>query len=315
MDSNIPILSNNDFCNLNPDFLFFHDLDFNENFDDINNSPDFSTKIEKQNEKSINNEVSSIHFSFTDSKINKNTHDNSKSEEMIEINIPHIEKICEEDYSNDPLIFHKAINDNYSNQMINEALDEKNKKCKKVKSSGRKLFTNSPKIRLKKKKNIETRKENTDNIRKKIKAHFIKRLIKEINEKLKITGSKYIFKLLPQPFVCDVSKSKNKDVLDLTLKEILLKNFCNKNKVKQADIDKYNYNLFVLNYLEKNQEICEKSNFNNIKNMKYSKIYKEYLSSKEFGLEITSLKQKNENDKYIKDYIIKARNLLQFFNS
>jgi hypothetical protein len=315
MDSNIPILSKYDFYNLNPDFLFFHDLDFNENFDDLNNSPDFSIKIEKQNEKSINNEVSSIHFSFTDSKINKNTYDNSKSEEMIEINIPHIEKICEGYYSNDPLIFNKTINDNYSNQMINEALYEKNKKCKKVKSSGRKLFTNSPKIRLKKKKNIETRKENTDNIRKKIKAHFIKRLIKEINEKLKIAGSKYIFKLLPQPFVCNVSKSENKDVLDLTFKEILLKNFCNRKKVKQADIDKYNYNLFVLNYLEKNQEICEKSNFNNIKNMKYSIIYNEYLSSKEFGLEITSLKQKNENDKYIKDYIIKARNLLQFFNS
>ena len=46
--------------------------------------------------------------------------------------------------------------------------------------------------------------------------------------------------------------------------------------------------------------------------MKYSQIFNEYLSSNEFGLEITTLKIK-ESDKYIKNYIVKARNLLDFF--
>ena len=91
-----------------------------------------------------------------------------------------------------------------------------------------------------------------------------------------------------------------------------MKNFCNGDKVKKADLNKFKHNLFVLNYLENNQTICEKSNFNKIKNMKYWQIFNEYLSSKEFGLEITTLKIK-ENDKYIKNYIVKARNLLDFF--
>ena len=37
--------------------------------------------------------------------------------------------------------------------------------------------------------------------------------------------------------------------------------------------------------------------------MKYSEIFKEYLLSKEFESEISTLKQQKENNKYIKDYI------------
>ena len=89
---------------------------------------------------------------------------------------------------------------------------------------------------------------------------------------------------------------------------------CDKEKEKNTDIKNYEYNLKVLKYLENNKEIGEKSKFNKIKNMKYSQIFNEYLESKEFGKEISTLKQENESDKYIKDYIFKARNFLNFFN-
>ena len=135
----------------------------------------------------------------------------------------------------------------------------------------------------------------------------------EINKKLKRAGSKYFFISLPQFFICDLSKKNNNLVLDMTLKEILEKDFCDGKR--KADLKKYSHNLSVLSYLEKNQMICQKSNFNVIKNKKYSQIFNEYLESETFGLEISILKEEKENEKYIKDYIVKARNFLCFFNN
>ena len=126
----------------------------------------------------------------------------------------------------------------------------------------------------------------------------------EINRKLKICGSKYTFSFLPQSFICNLAKAKNKEALDFTLKEIISTSFSDWKKERVSELKKYRHNLFVLNYLENNKEISEKSNFNNIKNMKYYKIFNEYLESKEFGLEISTLKKEKENDKYIINYII-----------
>ena len=65
--------------------------------------------------------------------------------------------------------------------------------------------------------------------------------------------------------------------------------------------------------MEQNYEISEKSNFNNYKNMTLYQIYNEYLKSKEFEMEIASLKKEKESEKYIKNYIIKACGLMEFF--
>ena len=70
-----------------------------------------------------------------------------------------------------------------------------------------------------------------------------------------------------------------------------------------------------MDYLEKNNDVKEKSNFNEIKTMKYYEIYNEYLLSKEFKFAISDLKQKKENDQYIADYILKANDLINFFRS
>ena len=48
--------------------------------------------------------------------------------------------------------------------------------------------------------------------------------------------------------------------------------------------------------------------------MKFSQVFKEYLESEEFGFEISNLKKDNENEKYIKDYIVKGKNFLNFLN-
>ena len=73
-------------------------------------------------------------------------------------------------------------------------------------------------------------------------------------------------------------------------------------KNTDSNLKKYKHNIFVLNYLEnnKNKKISEKSHFNAIKNKKLSEIYKEYITSKEFGKEISSLKyDEKELDSYI----------------
>lgn len=264
------------------------------------------TKIENQSGNAKNNEVTSIFISNIDST----GEDNIKSTEILDKIIANKkEEIFKVVNSNELSIFNYGIYDNYSRQMIYEALSEANKNSKKVKKNGFNLFTLTPK---KKKKNIFDRKHNSDNIRKKIKSRFLKSLKNAINKKLKKAGAKLFFSHLPQCFVCDLSKEKNKEVLNLTLKEIFAKNFCN-GKERKAHLRNYEHNLFVLNYLKNFPEISEKSNFNVFKNMKYSEIYNEYLLSKEFGLEITTLKQEKEKDKYIKDYIIKAINFLDFF--
>lgn len=169
----------------------------------------------------------------------------------------------------------------------------------------------------KRKKNLKKRKENSDNIRKKIKSRFFKILKNIINHKLKLAGSKEFFSNLSQAFISNISRDKNREVLDLTFKEIFSKNFCEDSKAKKAiesNIKKYKHNLNVLEYLENNQEIAEKSNYNIFKNMKFYQIFNEYLRSKEFEKEITSLKIGKENDKYIRNYIIKAGSFIEFYS-
>ena len=204
-------------------------------------------------------------------------------------------------------IFNNGDYDSYSNIIIEEASNDANKKHKKIKKN-KKIFTQIPKKPKKpKEKNIEHRKDNADNIRKKIKVKFHKFLKNAINEKLKKAGSKFLFKALSQDFITNITKEKNKQILDLPLKKIFSLNFSDKeNKNKE-------FNLKVLEYLDKNHNISEKSNFNKIKNMKYEQAFNEYLLSKEFKIAISTLKKDNENDKYIKNYIIKAHNFINFF--
>ena len=167
---------------------------------------------------------------------------------------------------------------------------------------------------------IQKRKENSDNIRKKIKCRFLKSLKKALNKKLILVGSKETFDFLPQNFVCNISKSLNKYILDKTLEEIFSINFIkeeNKDKLKNKNIvneNKYLKNKKVLEYLKENEEISEKLNYNIIKDMKLYQIFEEYLISKEFEKDIEVMKRKNEDNNYIYNYIKLACNFIDFFS-
>ena len=156
------------------------------------------------------------------------------------------------------------------------------------------------------------RKYNADNIRKKIKARFLKYLKNNINERLKRAGSKYFFTFLPQNFICNVGKNINRGALNLTLEEVFTKILYEKEKEINSALEKYNHNQKVLNYLKNNKIISESSNFHIFKDIKFYEIYYEYLKSNEFEIEINRLKSK-EDFEYIKLYIQLADNLINFF--
>ena len=147
---------------------------------------------------------------------------------------------------------------------------------------------------LKKKRSTirRSRKENQDNIRKKIKRGFLNNaLVKNLNETLKKIGSKLFFQKFPQNLVGNVNKNSNKEIINMTLLEIFeKKELCN-----EKDLDNYYHNLKVV----KNKEIQENEELKKIFNKKYSKLYEEYINSKEFKIdEINRLKRK-KNGKII----------------
>jgi len=73
---------------------------------------------------------------------------------------------------------------------------------------------------IKNNNNVKKRKDKEDNIRKKIKSGFLKKLRNIINNLLKTSGSKYTFEALPLHFIGDISKKTNFEVMNLTYEEI-----------------------------------------------------------------------------------------------
>ena len=165
---------------------------------------------------------------------------------------------------------------------------------------------------LKRKRFMERRprKENQDNIRKKIKRGFFNcALIKKLNEKLKSIGSRKYFRKFPQHFVSDVNQLRNKVIFGMTLGEI----FCKKELYlpeNKEGLNNYLNNLKVI----KSEEVEENEVFNKILNKTIRELYEEYLNSEEFKVEeINRLKEKKMKDEYIERYISLARYLVAFF--
>ena len=289
----------------------------------IDKSKETSQKNENSNEKSDVSKLSSINHideeknNCSSNKLIISLSDDDLKQSQIEdkgsdtLSFLGKKRVLFEDYSpKDYSIFNYGEKNDYSKQIINEVLNEilelDNKKMREM------MNGEHQKKVYKKRKNIPKRKDNSDNIRKKVKSRFLKVLKNVVNEKLKLAGSKKFFNFLPQTFVSNVSKDKNKDIFDSTFKDIFTRNFCEDKDGNQPDVKKYHHNLSVIEYLEKNKEIAEKSNYNNFKNMKFYQIFYEYLKSKEFELEIVSLKMERENEKYIREYIFKACNFIEF---
>ena len=154
------------------------------------------------------------------------------------------------------------------------------------------------------------RKENQDNIRKKIKRGFFNNgLIKKLNEKLKNIGSNKYLRKFPQHFVSDVNQKRNKELFNLTLKEIFVNKELYLNEDKEG-LRNYSQNLKVV----QSEEISENKELKIIFNKTINELYEEYINSDEFNIiEINRLKEKKMQDDYIKRYINLARCLILFF--
>ena len=154
------------------------------------------------------------------------------------------------------------------------------------------------------------RKENKDNMRKKIKRSFLNyALIKKLNDKLKSKGYAKYFEKFPSFFVTDIDRKRNKDILNMTLKEIFEKKELYKYE-NQKGFSNYLHNLKVV----QSEEISENSDFKNIFNKTFSELYIEYINSDDYKIvEINRLKENKMNDEYIKRYIYLSRNLIEFF--
>ena len=155
------------------------------------------------------------------------------------------------------------------------------------------------------------RKENKDNIRRKIKRSFFnKYVITKLNMILKNNGSNLYFMRLPQSFVSDICIKNNKKVINMTLSEIFLNEEININNTNK-DLTNYFHNLKVIN----NMDIKENKEFQKILNMKFYELFNEYLNSVEFQIdEINRLKKKKFENNFINRYISISKNFIDFFS-
>ena len=218
--------------------------------------------------------------------------------------------------------YYKQIKEEISEQVFSQLEEDINKPSTTLNKF--KIYKERTKKNKRKTKEKKKRKDKPDDVRKKIKARFLKTTKNRINQLLKIAKSKEFFDFLPQCFICNISKLKNKPIIDMTFKELMSQKFYEDeekkkdkfflNKKTNPDKKKYENNTKVLKYLEDNYEISRKSNFNVIGNMKFKDLFKEYLKSEEFEREIEKLKEEQNNDNYIKDYIIKAYGFINYFS-
>ena len=236
------------------------------------------------------------------------------------------EEISEISY--DELYFQKNKSKQDKFQKPVPHLKSSNKKKKKkvfkvVSDKNDSLYTqiNLDSIQEKKKENLlgkkrnrtrRPRKDNKDNIRKKIKRGFLNAsLIKKLNDKLKNIGSNLYFERFPCNFASDVHKKRNKKILDMKLKDIFEKEELYKDETDKGKLN-YLHNMKVV----QSEEIRQNKVLKNILNMSFVKLYQEYINSNEFETEETArLKKKKMKDAYIQNYKIIAKGLIEFFDS
>ena len=180
-------------------------------------------------------------------------------------------------------------------------------------------YSEKGKLKIKNIKKLKKkRKYKPDDIRKKITSKFHRVIKNIININLKKAGSKKLFDFFPQYFISNVTIKLNNIVLNYTYEELIkidmASEILKKNKA-DSDLEKYNRNLDVLNYLNNEPNICQVSLFNKIKNMKYMEMLNAYFISKEFEDSIFELYTKSEKIEYIEEYINKALNYVHFYST
>ena len=222
---------------------------------------------------------------------NKNTEDTNKSTKI---------KLTETDVVGHPkrkFFEIKKENRIFHSKNLNNSISEKKTKSKRSKKK-------------------QKRKYNSDNIRRKIKSRFHKSLKNTLNKMLKYSGSNYFFDYLPQSFITNVTKARNKKILNMTFEDFFSQDFCEfADNDTEKNSEKWTAGKNVITKIEQEDEnIREKSNYNVYKKMKYYQIYNEYLRSKEFEEDIIKI-EKKEGKEYTKQYINLAYHLIDYFSS
>ena len=169
-----------------------------------------------------------------------------------------------------------------------------------------------------KKREKKQRKYKPDDIRKKIKVRFHKKIKNILNENLKKAGSKELFSFLPQFFIGNISKKFNYQYMNTTFEELLsidFSSFQEKYPNKDCDHNQFDKNKKILEYLENNPEISKISGFDKMKKMKYRDLLSAYFSSLEFEQSIEQLEEEKEVAEYIQEYIYLAKSYIEYFTS
>ena len=164
------------------------------------------------------------------------------------------------------------------------------------------------KVRQRNKKKRQ-RRENQDNIRKKVKRIFLNDFVlNKINSLLKKEGSYLFFERFPHNFVSDIRRKTNNNIINYSIKEILEKKELYND---EAGKKYYFHNMKVLSILKEEKNI----ELNNILNMKFSELFNVYINSDEFKINsIKNLIKKNNSDSYIMRYIYISKHFIEFFS-
>ena len=150
-----------------------------------------------------------------------------------------------------------------------------------------------------------------DLMRKKHKTIACKDLIIILKSKLKDLNINDEFKL-PQTMVTNVAKKENEKILDMTLKEILIERYFDKDKeINDNNITIEENNKKILNLIEQEND----ENINEILHMNMSDIYAEFLESAQFQRSIRILDKKDYSYEYIYNYIKVAEKFVKFYSS
>ena len=160
-------------------------------------------------------------------------------------------------------------------------------------------------IKRKRNKEKRRRRDNSDNIRKKIKGGFFNgALIKRLNFILKQNRSKLYFVKFHQKFISNITRKSNKKLLNMTLHEIFEK----KELYSSNDLN-FKHNLKVV----QTKEIKENEELKEILNKKYCELFEEYINSKEFNIDEINRLEEKFDDSYIESYKNLARHFIEFF--
>ena len=154
------------------------------------------------------------------------------------------------------------------------------------------------------------RKENADNIRIKAKRAFFNNVIyKALNKLLKNIGSIQYFEKFPNKFTGDVNKKRNKCIVNMSLREIIV----NEDLYKRENQKGFNQYLHNLNVVE-SEEIKANKEFKKILDKTFGELYENYINSDEFLIdEINRLKKEKMSNLYIERYKGFCKQLISFF--